>query len=61
MVIGRGDTEIEYNLCGSVQAASSLKRACSGTGNTDIYVVTRNHDQDGGMPGDDKAFYIIVN
>lgn len=50
-----------YNVGGSVQTGVFHASACTASGNNDIYVVTRSHSQDGGLPGSDRAFYIIVN
>src|SRR5262249_15567509 len=50
------------NVGGSVQAGGSSASACpnlNGTG--DIFVLTRPQSQDGGIPGADRAFYIIAN
>jgi hypothetical protein len=48
------------NVGGSVQTGIFHASGCPSDA-SDIFVVTRDHDQDGGVPGDDKAFYIIVN
>jgi hypothetical protein len=48
------------NVGGSVQAGVFPASGCPGNAH-DIYVITRDHLQDGGIPGDDRAFYIIVN
>ena len=49
------------NVGGNVQAGVFHASACTASGNNDIFVITREHTQDGGFPGDDRAFYIIVN
>ncbi|MGI9643142.1 MAG: hypothetical protein ACR2N9_10190 [Acidimicrobiia bacterium] len=48
------------NVGGSVQAGVFAASACP-AGSRDIFVITRSHSQDGGTPGADRAFYIIVN
>lgn len=48
------------NVGGSVQAGVFSASGCP-SGNTDVAVITREQSQDGGVPGSDKAFYIIVN
>ena len=48
------------NVGGSVQAGVFWASGCPEEAN-DILVITRPHAQDGGTPGADKGFYIIVN
>jgi hypothetical protein len=48
------------NVGGYVQAAVFNASGCPSNANQ-IYVVTRPHNQDGGQPGADRAFYIVVN
>ena len=49
------------NVGGSVQAGVFRASSCVPSGNDDVFVITRGHDQDGGSPGSDRGFYIIVN
>ena len=49
------------NVGGSVQAGVFAASVCTASGNNKILVITREQAQDGGSPGTDKAFYIIVN
>lgn len=48
------------NMGGTVQAGVFLASGCPEKAN-DILVITRPQGQDGGTPGADRAFYIIVN
>jgi hypothetical protein len=48
------------NVGGSAQAGVFWASGCPEAQN-DVLVITRPHDQDGGVPGADRAFYIIVN
>jgi hypothetical protein len=48
------------NVGGSVQTGFFSSSDCPETTN-DVLVVTRPHLQDGGFPGSDRAFYLIVN
>jgi hypothetical protein len=48
------------NIGGSAQAGVHSAVDCIPSGNTDVRVITREHSQDGGIPGDDRAFYIII-
>lgn len=48
------------NLSGAVQAGIFNHSSCP-AGATDILVVTRVNAAIGGMPGDDRAFYLLVN
>jgi hypothetical protein len=49
------------NLGGTVQAGVFFATVCLPFPNAhDILVVTRTQAQDGGTPGEDRAFYIIV-
>jgi hypothetical protein len=50
------------NVGGSVQAGVFNASVCSPfPGAQGVFVATRSHDQDGGFPGSDRAFYIIIN
>ena len=49
------------NLGGSVQAAIAPASVCAPDHINTAYVVTRPHAQDGGLNGEDRAFYIIIN
>jgi len=52
------------NKAGTVTAGVFLASGCQDTSvlnGNHIYVVTRDQDRNGGQPGDDRAFYIIVN
>jgi hypothetical protein len=50
------------NVGGSVQAAVFNALICGPHPDAqDLFVVTRSHAQDGGFPGSDRGFYIIVN
>jgi hypothetical protein len=50
------------NVGGSVQAGVFFASVCSPFPDAhDILVVTRPQQQDGGLPGEDRAFYIIVS
>jgi hypothetical protein len=50
------------NVGGSVQAGVFDASVCNNANfDNDIYVVTRDQSQDGGLGGADKSFYIIVN
>jgi hypothetical protein len=49
------------NAGGTVQAGVFFASVCSPFPNAhDILVITRPQGQDGGSPGEDRAFYIIV-
>jgi hypothetical protein len=48
------------NLGGSVQASVFAASACPSTVQQ-IFIVTRPQNQDGGFPGQDRAFYLLVN
>ncbi len=51
----------ERNVGGSVNASVVNASYCMTYPNAhDIYVTTRSHTQDGGYPGTDRAFYIVV-
>lgn len=51
----------ETNVGGTVQAGVFFASLCSPFPDAhDILAVTRRHGQDGGYPGQDHAFYIIV-
>jgi hypothetical protein len=49
------------NVGGSVQAAIAPASVCAPDFANTAYVVTRPHNQDGGLNGEDRAFYIIIN
>jgi len=49
------------NVGGSVQAAIAPASVCAPDFANTAYVVTRPHAQDGGLNGEDRAFYIIIN
>jgi len=49
------------NVGGSVQAAIAAASVCVPDHINTAYVVTRPHAQDGGLNGEDRAFYIIIN
>jgi hypothetical protein len=52
------------NIAGTVTAGVFHASGCDGTGasfNNNIYVVTRPVTQPDGQPGEDRAFYLIVN
>jgi hypothetical protein len=48
------------NVGGTVQAGVFHASGCPANA-SDILVITRPQTQDGGIPGADRAFYIIVN
>ena len=48
------------NVGGSVQTGMFMASSCPANARH-IFVITRSHGQDGGSPGTDRAFYIIVN
>jgi hypothetical protein len=49
------------NRGGTVQAGVFNASDCANWGHpSDVYVVTRNQAQDGGFPGTNKSFYLIV-
>jgi hypothetical protein len=48
------------NLGGSVQASVFAASTCPATAQQ-IFIVTRPQSQDGGFPGQDRAFYLLVN
>jgi hypothetical protein len=52
--------DAQANVGGSVQTGVYWGSDCPESAN-DIVVVTRPHLQDGGFPGSDRAFYLIVN
>ena len=50
------------NVGGSVQAGVFHASDCSQYPDANqIFVVTRQHNQDGGIPGTNKGFYIIID
>ena len=49
------------NVGGSVQAAVASASVCGAFDPNMAYVITRQHAQDGGTPGADRAFYILIN
>ena len=48
------------NVGGSIQTGIFHATGCP-SGATDLFIVTRPHNQDGGFPGADRAFYLLVN
>lgn len=48
------------NMSGAVQVGIFNASGCP-AGATDIFVVTRSNAAVGGLPGEDRAFYILVN
>jgi hypothetical protein len=48
------------NVGGSVQASVIAASGCP-SGAQQIFIVTRPQNQDGGFPGQDRAFYLLVN
>jgi hypothetical protein len=48
------------NVGGSVQAGVFAASVCPSTAQQ-IFIVTRPQNQDGGTPGQDRAFYLLVN
>lgn len=59
--VAAASLDSRFNVGGSVQVGVFHASVCTASGDNDIYVVTRDHARDGGLPGNDKAFYIIVN
>jgi hypothetical protein len=49
------------NVGGSVQAGVFTASACVPSGVQQIFIITRPQNQDGGSPGQDRAFYLVVN
>ena len=48
------------NTGGTVQAGVYDASGCPADA-SDVYVITRPQDQDGGLPGGDHAFYVIIS
>jgi len=48
------------NTGGTVQAGVYDASGCPADA-SDVYVITRPQDQDGGLPGVDHAFYVIIS
>jgi hypothetical protein len=51
--------DARINVGGSIQTGVFTASGCPANA-SDILVITRSHNQDGGTPGSDRAFYILV-